>query len=471
VRDQLTDFDQVRFEKLIKLLGQSQEILQERLQRVEGYAEAFASMTADEFVGKQEGQGYSREDVFEANKEFELQEVRPKVYFWAVRLHAAVGQEVARWLEMFLPPAFPRVFYGEAGLADVRIDYSEGRKWIPPPSELLQLLANNSQDAARTFFSALLLGEAFGSLIEKSSLANLIILEAHESAFSSSVPVGIDWQRVWEHYLAFADLEAKRLTSGVPGTSSPGIQLASDEGAAYGRNPEEPNYTPNITINEAVESARFDHTVIMDRQEDIVRVLKQLQEAGGKAPDEMRRQCEATVQDALGVLLDEVEQPTKRCLITAEYHYTQTPVALDFSNVIVDFTRAFESELKRIIKQFPDGFQQAVSSDPEVKRKKPILKFTLGELSGLLKRNKPFFANLKGLFGTDGRLVYADVLSAIETVNQQAEAKHSGMRAKADATRFRSLFLGKPSIMAALFPRTEKPQAGPERSSAANGQD
>jgi hypothetical protein len=202
-----------------------------------------------------------------------------------------------------------------------------------------------------------------------------------------------------------------------------------------------------------------------------VRVLKQLQEAGGKAPDEMRRQCEATVQDALGVLLDEVEQPTKRCLITAEYHYTQTPVALDFSNVIVDFTRAFESELKRIIKQFPDGFQQAVSSDPEVKRKKPILKFTLGELSGLLKRNKPFFANLKGLFGTDGRLVYADVLSAIETVNQQAEAKHSGMRAKADATRFRSLFLGKPSIMAALFPRTEKPQAGPERSSAANGQD
>ena len=64
VRDQLTDFDQVRFEKLIKLLGQSQEILQERLQRVEGYAEAFASMTADEFVGKQEGQGYSREDVF-----------------------------------------------------------------------------------------------------------------------------------------------------------------------------------------------------------------------------------------------------------------------------------------------------------------------------------------------------------------------------------------------------------------------
>jgi hypothetical protein len=59
----------------------------------------------------------------------------------------------------------------------------------------------------------------------------------------------------------------------------------------------------------------------------------------------------------------------------------------------------------------------------------------------------------------------------IETVNQQVEAKHSGMRAKADATRFRSLFLGKPSIMAALFPLIEKPQAGAERSSAANGQD
>ncbi len=67
-RDQLADFDRVRFEKLIKLLGRSQESLQECLQRGEGHAEAFGSMTADEFVGKQEGQGYSREDVFEANK-------------------------------------------------------------------------------------------------------------------------------------------------------------------------------------------------------------------------------------------------------------------------------------------------------------------------------------------------------------------------------------------------------------------
>jgi hypothetical protein len=83
----------------------------------------------------------------------------------------------------------------------------------------------------------------------------------------------------------------------------------------------------------------------------------------------MRRQCEATVQDALGVLLDEVEEPSKRFLITAEYHYNQTPVDLDFSNVILDFTKAFESELKRIIKQFHDGFQQVASSDPEVKRK------------------------------------------------------------------------------------------------------
>jgi hypothetical protein len=32
------------------------------------------------------------------------------------------------------------------------------------------------------------------------------------------------------------------------------------------------------------------------------------------------------------------------------------------------------------------------------------------------------------------------------------------MRAKADATSFRNLFLGKPSVMAALFPRIEKPQ-------------
>ena len=81
---------------------------------------------------------------------------------------------VARWLELFLPPAFPRVFiYGEAGRADVRIKYSEGRRRIQLPLELFQLLTNSSRGAAALLFRALLLGEAFGHLVKETDLLEL----------------------------------------------------------------------------------------------------------------------------------------------------------------------------------------------------------------------------------------------------------------------------------------------------------
>ena len=280
VRDQLTDFDRVRFEKLIESLGQLQETLQKRLQREEAYAEFSASLYADEFVGKQEGQGYSREDVFDANRELELQEVRPKVYFWAVRLHAAVGQVVAHWLEMFLPPAFPREFiYGQAGLADVRIDYTTGRKRILLPPELFQLLTNSSQGAAGLLFRALLLGEAVGGLVENTDLLKLL-LEGEEPARSGDAGPAIDWQKIWEQYSAFADLEMRSLLSGVGATGS--------GGSAVSRETIETIIQSLQTIDQRTEDLLQGQTAIMERICEMEKAARQLLDAYEKASTERR---------------------------------------------------------------------------------------------------------------------------------------------------------------------------------------
>jgi len=271
VRDQLTDFDRLRFEKLIESLGRLQESLQARLWREEVYAEGLASFQADEFVGKQEGQRYSWEDWFESVKDSELQEVRPRVYFWAVRLHAALGQAVARWLELFLPPAFPRVFiYGETGLADVRIDYSEGRKRILLPPELSQLLTKSSQGAAALLFRALLLGEAAGGLVKKADLSELI-LEGKEPARRGDTSPAIDWEKVWEHYSAFADLETTRLLSGGRATGSSGVTVSPEKIETIIQSLQ--------TIDQRTEDLLQGQTAMMERQTEMEKATRQLLDA------------------------------------------------------------------------------------------------------------------------------------------------------------------------------------------------
>jgi len=488
VRDQLAYFDQLRFTKLIEGLESLQECVQERFRRKEEVAEKVAHM-ADGLIEPDGEDEDFREMSAEANRELILEQVRPRVYLWAIKLHAVVGDTVGRWLETFLPPAFPRrkfvqfdsfemlpgddqivldpsdVRIEDTGCSlsladsDVQIDYTGGRERIQLPPDLFHLLAQTAQEPKGLVFRALLLKEAFGSLVRNNDLQSLLIEGLEPIVIEGLGPIdnghdipGGDWQKVWEHYSAFADLEANRLAAS-PAMAGPTGTLptpSSIEALAQ--------YL--ASIDRTTKDLLQGQTPMMDSLERIESAQRQLLEKYDKIPAGRRDECAATIKDALGTLFDALEDSAKKFLITAEYHYIQNPteVELDFSDVILHFTKAFEAELKRVIERFRISFQEIVQSDAEVKRKKPILRFTLGELLVLLERNESAFRNLEEPFGAKGGLNYDKVVEAIDAVNKEAEAKHLGVRTKADATSFRSLFLGKSSVMMALFPRTENPQ-------------
>jgi uncharacterized protein YukE len=439
VRDQLTDFDLVRFEKLIELLGQLQESLQKRLWREEVYAEGLASMHADEYVSKQEGQGYSWEDWFESRKAGELQEVRPKVYFWAVRLHAAVGRLVARWLELFLPPAFPRVFiYGEAGRADVRLEYSEGRKRILLPAELFKLLTNSSQGAAALLFRALLLGEAVGGLVEKADLSELI-LEGEEPARRGDAGPTIDWEKVWEHYSAFADLETTNLLSRGGATGPNNLAVLPEKVEAI--------FQVLQKIDQTTEGIFQGQTAMMERQSEMEKATRQLLDACEKASTERRESCQQSVKQNLGELYDLLDDRTRRFLVSAEFGCVTTPLELDFSGAIVLFTKAFEHELQRTLGQFRSNLDERFSKDL-AEMGTTLDKLTLGNWAGLLKRHSP---DLTSCFQSQGLNLH-EILKAIMKVNGEKMAKHPDEKGWPVAIKFRGHFLeSRPSVLAALF--------------------
>ena len=113
--------------------------------------------------------------------------------------------------------------------------------------------------------------------------------------------------------------------------------------------------------------------------------------------------------------------------------------------MIVNFTKAFEVELHSVLDPFLKPLQKQLNFD--------LSKMTLGQVSVLLRNN---IRAIQPLFQKH-QLSYGDISNAINKVNEQKEAKHSGRYTKAGATQFRTLFLGTPSVFACLRRPQEEP--------------
>jgi hypothetical protein len=442
VENKLADFDRLCFEKLIELAASLQECLEARIREEEEYAEAYASSCAEEFVGEQQHFGYSRELLFEAEKEFRLQESRPKIYYWAVRLHAAFGGVVARWLETLLDPAFPRVLvYGEAGLADVRIRYSEGREAMRLPSELAHLLTMGRQDVAAPLLRALLLAEALGGLVDKADLSELIT-EGEELIRHGGGGGGpaIDWEMVWKHYSAFAVLESARVLP-MESIAAPSLRaLPREDLEIIGRSLQ--------VIEQRTEDLLQGQTAMMERQCEMEKAERQLLNAFEKSSTQNRESCQDRVKESLGGLYDLLDDPARKFLVSAEFGCDTTPPDLDFSGAIVLFTKAFEHELHRALKPLRSDLERACSNDL-AEMSKTLENLTLGNWEKLLKKHTE---DLTPSFQAQG-FNLLDIRKAINKVNGEKMAKHAEEKSRAVAVKFRGLFLdSRPSVFAPLFP-------------------
>jgi hypothetical protein len=438
-------FDDEQFQTLMSVLGFFEDEIKDRLRQEEETAEWLASDMADQYLSNGESQAISsREGFIEANKDGLLQESRPRTYLWAVKVHAALGLRVGRWLETFLPPAFPRTFVDQdEGIVDVRVNWTEGRAGARFPSELHALLGSRNPAVGRFLFRTLFLNEAFSGLLQDDSLKDLLTegLAVHDGLRGTE---GIDWEMVWNHYSALGELESVHLSSAPTISSSGETQLS-------------PTVIKSVTeklerIEEQNESLMHGQTAMMGALEEIGKAERLILERYEKAPVEIQTSCLATLKDALGGLWDQLAEPSRKFLLAAEYIYSQSPADSEFSGVIVGFMKAFETELKRMVEPIQDEIRKAIAGDAQWASKN-IRRFTLGDFAAVFKAKR---SSIEPML-QERHLDYKRVLKAIEDVNAESNAKHQAMKGKTDATSFRTLFVGKESALRALFPQESSP--------------
>jgi hypothetical protein len=206
---------------------------------------------------------------------------------------------------------------------------------------------------------------------------------------------------------------------------------------------------------ESVEGVYEAQTVMMDVQSELMERMRRLeqewreaQDFSRNAPDTVDAECEAALQNALGSQFTQLAQETRIFLISAERYYAQSHSDSDFTAAVVFLTKAFEFEFRRrVIEPLINDLQSLATTDKTFRE--DLTKFTLGKYLALFRkyplRTEPLIERLG--------LQYKNVCSAISRVNKEKDVKHLANKSKSEAADFRASFLGRESVLNALFPR------------------
>ncbi|MCX6627513.1 MAG: hypothetical protein NTW28_07790, partial [Candidatus Solibacter sp.] len=193
VRVQLRHFDWTR-------LAEIDQDLRSRVEKALQWAESSARDRAGDIFDSFSFLGGTREDfVNDAGADFVRQNM-DRVYLEIIRAHSVIGGRVADWFDTFLPSG-------------------TGRNWLQTLSlapDLIRLLCNTNQEAAKSLLRALLLKEAFGSLTE--DVADAIAPEMNSGDLYGGDPWSpIAWASVWDHYTVLSGLSFGRLSESLVG--------------------------------------------------------------------------------------------------------------------------------------------------------------------------------------------------------------------------------------------------------------
>jgi len=439
-RDQLSDFDLGRLTTLGAALDCFNSALGAQLAGLRDESDSLGELVVRESEwGKGEPAARAGLVGFWSDKVFE--ENRDRFFLAAIRIHAFLGGCIARWLETLLPPATPRArVVRDHEIVDVWIasDRVDAAK-VPDLSSLL----TRDEKIAAFLLRSLLVREAFENLaaepgdrlIEK-ECAVPKLLEPQTEEIQR-----LRWRTIWEHYTDLAKMKAERVCR-VSGMAGPTDSRIAEKLETLAKKVE--------AIDERTERLLYGQTAIMASLERLeaaaARLLREYEDASAA----VQEACLSRVKRALPVLFERLADDTRRFLEAAEWVHSEAPSGLDQSLVIVGFTKAFDTELWHALEPLRDRLQQLADdrADKNGRRKKPLTEFTLGEWARLLENDTSVLKPLLDKLG----LAFSAVLEAIRKVNREVQAKHRGARGEAEATSFRALFLGTPSVLAALCP-------------------
>jgi hypothetical protein len=438
---QLADFDLDRLTAFGAALDCFDSALVAQLDWLRGESDFLGELVARESEWDK-GEPAARAGLADFWSDQVFEENRDTFFLAAIRVHAFLGERIARWLETLLPPAIPRarVVRGHE-IVDVRI--SPDRVDAAQVPDLSSLLTGDEKVAA-FLLRSLLLREAFGNLaakpgdelIERECAAPKLL----EPQTEESQRLG--WRTIWEHYTELARMKAERLCQirGVAEPTDSRIAEQLDNLKALVKKSGEAQ-------NEKLDSLLYGQTAIMASQQRLENAVGPLVQAYKTAPQAAKDECLAAVRNELGPLFDRLTDNTHLFLVSAEYHYRHTPADLDFSSVLVLLSKGFEAELRRALEPLGPQLQELVDSDSRWKGGK-VKESTLGQIAWLFGRHSGEVSPLLERRG----VVLDEVLAAIDRVNAYRGAKHPEAMTRAEATSCRALFLGTPSVLAALCP-------------------
>ena len=189
-------------------------------------------------------------------------------------------------------------------------------------------------------------------------------------------------------------------------------------------------------------------SALMERMRRLEEEWRAAQDLSRNEPDLIDPECEAALQQALGSRLSQLSEETRGFLVSAERNYTYPRSDSDFTAAVVFLTKAFEFEFRRrLIEPLINDLQALATTDSTFKG--DLTKFALGQYLALFGkyrlRTEPLIERLG--------LEYKNVCTAIYRVNREKDVKHLANKTKAEATDFRAAFLGRESVLNALFPR------------------
>jgi len=445
-RDQVEAFDSDRTAAISAALDSVEEALTCRIAWLRQESQSMAEDIAAEF-GSEYEEPTLRADLVEDWSRNILLENLDRYYLAAIRAHAFLGKAIWGWLATLVRPALPRVLVSRGGdIIDVGVSNDEIVAVMRSAPHLAAILAADTK-LAHLLLRSLLLRQAFGGLVpdvsEQADVAALL------SDATPELPVrgrtAIDWRKVWEHYTAFAETQAERVCA-VPGIAEPTeLQISISEQLEAHRKWFQESLGKGLeTIGETVRDGQAAMMDSLGRQEAVHR---ELLEAYRKLPSAIQDRCRDTVELALGDLFGQLADKSRACLLTGEWIYSESPPNLEFSGAIVEFTKAFEEEVRRSMAPLDKRLQELIASDHNWKGPRRTSILQLGHWVHLLEDHKPELESEMARLGLDYQL-FAD---AIRQVNEYKGAKHTEVKSKADATSLHSLFLGRPpSVLAAV---------------------
>jgi hypothetical protein len=433
---QLRDFDREQTDKLVAGLDRFGEALSERLRREGDDAEREALDLAEEISAF--GENDSEDLVKGAKSEF-LALRKNHVFLWAIKVNILLGELTSPWVESFLlspSPSAASLFDGRSWRLRLGDRAALGR--LMGAEGFVGLVAGSRglTSLLRSFY----LRDAFPGL--SSTDLTALLRGGQLPVIREEGPLLVNWEIVWEHYSLLARLEAGSLGSAAPAEGP----LPSSCGSQF-----QVILERLAVIEGQNENLLGGQTAVMDAVLDLVSAQDRLLRGFQAAPEVQKKSCEQSTRDSLGPIWTLLTEESRKFMLAAEYYYCQMPPDLDFSPVVVGFTKAFECELKIALRPAREALETAMSSDVRIKTKRPVERLTLGELSGLFERNTSAAESALRRCGLD----LACLCREIPRVNMTGP-RHLDFTPKRVATSFREIFLGARSVLEALFPPTRK---------------